>query len=53
VELGSSSTTEAAIEAATAEASVRDAEQADADVVMEEVLPAAGQEAVQLGEPQP
>jgi hypothetical protein len=49
----SSLTAEAAVEAATAEASVRDAERADADVVMEEVPPAAGQEATQAGEPQP
>jgi hypothetical protein len=40
-----SSTAEAAVEAATAEASVRDAERVDADVVTEEVPPAAGQEA--------
>jgi hypothetical protein len=49
----SSSTAEAAVEATTAEASVRDTERADADVVMEEVPPAAGREAAQVGEPQP
>jgi predicted metal-binding transcription factor (methanogenesis marker protein 9) len=52
-EPGSSSTAEAAVEASMAEASVRDAERADADVVMEEVPPAAGQEAAQPGELQP
>jgi hypothetical protein len=52
-EPGSSSTTEATVEATTAEASVRDVGQADADEVMEEVLPAAGQEAAQPGPPRP
>jgi hypothetical protein len=46
-------TAEAAVEAATAEASIRDAERAGADVAMEEVPPAAGQEAVQARGPQP
>jgi hypothetical protein len=50
-EPGSSSTAKVAVEAATAKASVRDAERTDADVVMEEVLPVAGQEAAQPGEP--
>jgi hypothetical protein len=49
----SSSTAEAVVEATTAEASVRDMERVDADVVMEEVPPAAGQEAALAGEPQP
>jgi hypothetical protein len=53
VEPGSSSTAEAAVEAAMAEASVRDVERANADVVMEDVPPVAGQEAAQPGEPQP
>jgi hypothetical protein len=52
-ELGSSSTAKATVEAAMAEASIRDAERAGADVVMEEVLPAVGQEAAQPREPQP
>jgi hypothetical protein len=52
-ELRPSSTAEAAVEATTAEASVRDAEWADADVAMEEVPPAVGQEAAQAGEQQP
>jgi hypothetical protein len=47
-----SSTVEAAVEATTAEASVHDAERADADVAMEEVPPMTGQEAAQAGEPQ-
>jgi hypothetical protein len=49
----SSSTTEATVEATMAKSSIRDAERADADVVMEEVPPVAGQEAAQAGEPQP
>jgi hypothetical protein len=40
-----SSTIDATVEATTAEASARDAERADTDVAMEEVPPAAGQEA--------
>jgi hypothetical protein len=53
VEPGSSSTAEVAVEATAVEASVRDAGRANADVVMEEVLPAAGREAAQPGELQP
>jgi hypothetical protein len=44
---------EAAVKAITAEASVRDAERADADVTMEGVPPAAGHEVTQAREPQP